>query len=131
MDNKKLMETAEGIVRINALLKQEGWEVYHFAPKANPYDGGPMIKLEIVLIDENPFLAPKESELAGTAGLPHRVLGMTIRELVEKFHGLPGIERYVKMVCDLTEADEKDQRVQERRSKLAALQAEARHTADH
>jgi hypothetical protein len=59
-----------------------------------------------------------ETELAEAAGLPQRLLGMTIRELVEKFHDLDGIERYVKMLHDLVEADEKDQRVQERRSNI-------------
>jgi hypothetical protein len=72
---------------------------------------------EILKIDTETKEAPEaETELAEAAGLPQRLLGMTIRELVEKFHDLDGIERYVKMLRDLAEADEKDQRVQEHRS---------------
>lgn len=59
-----------------------------------------------------------EYELADHAGLPKKLLNMTIRDLVIKFKGLDGLERYVKMLRDLAAADEKDQKTQERRLQL-------------
>jgi hypothetical protein len=64
------------------------------------------------------FSVFEEYEIADHAGLPKKLLGMTIRELVIKFKGLDGIERYVKMLRDLAAADEKDQKTQERRLQL-------------
>lgn len=64
------------------------------------------------------FQAFDDYETAEHAGLPQKMLGMTIRELVVKYRGLDGLETYVKMLRDLTAADEKDQRVQERRLQL-------------
>jgi hypothetical protein len=64
------------------------------------------------------FSAFEEYEIADHAGLPKKLLGMTIRELVIKFKGLDGLERYVKMLRDLAAADEKDQKTQERRLQL-------------
>jgi hypothetical protein len=64
------------------------------------------------------FSAFEEYELADHAGLPKKLLGMTIRDLVIKFKGLDGLERYVKMLRDLAAADEKDQKTQERRLQL-------------
>jgi hypothetical protein len=52
----------------------------------------------------------EEYEIADHAGLPKKLLGTTIRELVIKFKGLDGLERYVKMLRDLAAADEKDQK---------------------
>jgi hypothetical protein len=64
------------------------------------------------------FTAFDDYEIADRAGLPQKMLGMTIRELVVKYRGMEGLETYVKMLRDLTSADEKDQRVQERRLQL-------------
>jgi hypothetical protein len=64
------------------------------------------------------FAALDDYELADHAGLPKKLLGMTIRDLVIRFKGLDGLERYVKMLRDLAAADEKDQKTQERRLQL-------------
>jgi hypothetical protein len=64
------------------------------------------------------FSAFGDYELSEHTGLPRKLLGMTIRELVTKYKGMDGLERYVKMLRDLTAADEKDQKVQERRLQL-------------
>jgi hypothetical protein len=64
------------------------------------------------------FSTFEDYEIADHAGLPKKLLGMTIRELVVKFKGLDGLERYVKMLRDLAAADEKDQKTQERRLQL-------------
>ena len=64
------------------------------------------------------FSAFEDYEITDHAGLPKRLLGMTIRELVIKFKGMDGLERYVKMLRDLAAADEKDQKTQERRLQL-------------
>jgi hypothetical protein len=64
------------------------------------------------------FSAFEDYEIADHAELPKKLLSMTIRELVIKFKGLDGIERYVKMLRDLAAADEKDQKTQERRLQL-------------
>jgi len=59
-----------------------------------------------------------DSALAEYAGLPQRLLGLTLRELVQQFKGLPGMQEYVKMLKDLAAADERDQKVRERRLQL-------------
>jgi hypothetical protein len=64
------------------------------------------------------FSAIDEDGVAKHAGLPRKLLNMTIRELVIKFKGLDGLERYIKMLRDLAAADEKDQKTQERRLQL-------------
>jgi hypothetical protein len=64
------------------------------------------------------FSAFDEYEISDHAGIPKNLLGMTIRELVIKFKGLDGLERYIKMLRDLAAADEKDQKTQERRLQL-------------
>ncbi|GHV91315.1 hypothetical protein AGMMS50268_18180 [Spirochaetia bacterium] len=64
------------------------------------------------------FTSISEYEIAEYAGLPQRLLGLTLRELVIKFKGMDGMDRYVKMLRDLSAADEKDQKVQERRLQL-------------
>jgi hypothetical protein len=70
------------------------------------------------VIKNTDFSAMADAEIAEHAGLPQRLLKMTIRELVIKYRGLDGIDRYIKMLRDLTAADEKDQKVQERRLQL-------------
>jgi hypothetical protein len=64
------------------------------------------------------FSAISDFEISEYAGLPQRLLGLTLRELVIKFKGMDGMDRYVKMLKDLSAADEKDQKVQERRLQL-------------
>jgi hypothetical protein len=61
------------------------------------------------------FSAISDFEISEYAGLPQRLVGLTLRELVIKFKGM---DRYVKMLKDLSAADEKDQKVQERRLQL-------------
>jgi hypothetical protein len=64
------------------------------------------------------------------SGIPGQLLGITIRELAERFHDLDGMERYVKIWRDLIDAEEKELAVQERRLKMAGIQAESRRIAD-
>jgi hypothetical protein len=64
------------------------------------------------------FSALDDEEIARHAGLPRKLLGMSIRELVIKFKGLDGLQDYIKMLRDLAAADEKDQKTQERRLQL-------------
>jgi hypothetical protein len=59
-----------------------------------------------------------DHEISEYAGLPQRLLGFTLRDLVIRFKGLPGMQDYVKMLKDLTAADERDQKVRERRLML-------------
>lgn len=48
----------------------------------------------------------------GAAG---EMLNMTLRELITKYGSMANVEKYVKILRDLVTADEKDQRIQERR----------------
>jgi hypothetical protein len=59
-----------------------------------------------------------EFAIERATGLPTRLLGMSIRDLVIRFKGIDGLERYIKMLRDLTAAEEKDQRTRERRLQL-------------
>jgi hypothetical protein len=64
------------------------------------------------------FSAFDDYEIEKHAGLPRKLLGMTIRELVVKFKGMEGMERYIKSLKDLTIAEAQDQKTQERRLQL-------------
>lgn len=61
---------------------------------------------------------PSEDETARVAGIPKTLLGLTVRDLVVRYGNLNNVERYVRILRDLTTADEKDQRIQERRLML-------------
>jgi hypothetical protein len=78
-------------------------------------DDGKNVERAVNQID---FAALDDDEIAKHAELPRKLLGMTIGELVKKFRGLDGIERYIKMLRDLAAAEEKDQKIQERRLQL-------------
>ena len=45
----------------------------------------------------------------------NKMLNMTLRELLQNYNGLDGIEKYAKILKDLMAADERAQRIQERR----------------
>jgi hypothetical protein len=64
------------------------------------------------------FTVFDDYEISQNTGLPQKLLGMTIRELVTTFKGMEGLETYIKMLRDLAAADEKDQKTQERRLQL-------------
>ena len=64
------------------------------------------------------FTRLTDHEISEYAGLPQRLLGFTLRQLVTQFKGLPGMQEYVKMLNDLSAADERDQKVRERRLQL-------------
>jgi hypothetical protein len=64
------------------------------------------------------FSALDDEEIARYAGLPRKLLGMSIRGLVIRFKGIDGLQDYIKMLRDLSAADEKDQKTQERRLQL-------------
>ena len=78
-------------------------------------DDGKNLERVVKKIDFESF---GEYELAEHAGLPKQLLNMSIRDLVIKFKGMDGLERYIKMLRDLAAADEKDQKTQERRLQL-------------
>jgi hypothetical protein len=71
------------------------------------------------VIKQIDFSTPDDYEIAEHAGLPQKLLGMTIRELVVKHRGLSGLGEYIKMLRDLAAADKKDQKIRERRLQLA------------
>ena len=50
--------------------------------------------------------------------IPKRLLGYTLGELVSNFKDLDGIERYIKMLQDLIEADERDLAIRVKRGLL-------------
>jgi hypothetical protein len=70
------------------------------------------------IIQNADFSAMTDAEIADCIMLPRHILSLSIRELVVKFRGMEGIERYVKMLRDLTAAEERDQKIQERRLQL-------------
>lgn len=52
---------------------------------------------------------------AGYVTDANRMLNMTLRELLQNYNGLDGVEKYAKILKDLMAADERAQRIQERR----------------
>ena len=101
----------ENVLNKTFLAKRRG----KLEKEATPDKAKPAEKAAFTQID---FSAFDDYDIAEHAGLPKKLLSMTIRELVIKFKGLDGIERYVKMLRDLSAADEKDQKTQERRIQL-------------
>lgn len=59
-------------------------------------------------------VAPKNLE-ADRNGVAGNLLNLTMRELIQQHGNMANVERYAKLVKDLTVADEKEQRIQERR----------------
>lgn len=59
-------------------------------------------------------VTPDFSDIQST-GQAGKMLNMTIRELVRQYGSMQNVEKYVKILRDLVSADEKDQRIQERR----------------
>jgi len=68
-------------------------------------------------IAEAPGAAAKPVDYSSLSqsGAAGDMLNMTIRELVSKYGSMQNVEKYVKILRDLVTADEKDQRIQERR----------------
>lgn len=68
-------------------------------------------------IAEAPGAAAKPVDYSSLSqsGAAGEMLNMTIRELVSKYGSMQNVEKYVKILRDLVTADEKDQRIQERR----------------
>jgi hypothetical protein len=65
-----------------------------------------------------PVPAMDDFKLSQLAGVPRELLNMSLRELVIKFPGISNIERYAKILAQITAAAEKDQRMQERNLSL-------------
>jgi len=62
-----------------------------------------------------PGSRPDDFALAQIAGVPAReMLNMTLREIVLKYPGIDKIERYSKILKDITMSAEREQRIQER-----------------
>jgi hypothetical protein len=57
---------------------------------------------------------PDDFQLSQRAGLPRELLNLTLRELVLKYPGIDKIERYARILKEITASAEKDQRMQER-----------------
>lgn len=58
---------------------------------------------------------PYAGNATGTTGAAQEALNMTLRDLVIKHGSIDNIERYAKILRDLTAADERDQKIQARR----------------
>lgn len=59
-------------------------------------------------------MMPAPMPVADT-NIPAELLGLTLRELFQRFGSFQGLQDYVKILKDLTTADEKTQRLEERR----------------
>jgi transcriptional regulator with XRE-family HTH domain len=59
-----------------------------------------------------------DADIAAAAGTAVEMLSMTIRDLVMAHAGVPGIERYTKILRDLTATAEREQRTREHGLKL-------------
>lgn len=58
---------------------------------------------------------PKPVMFDSQSGMPAELLQMTLRELFQRYGSFDGLERYVKVLKDLMTADEKSQRLEEKR----------------
>lgn len=57
----------------------------------------------------------KNVDMETKQNTPEQLLNMTLRELVSTYGSVVNVEKYARLLKDLTTADEKDQRTQERR----------------
>jgi hypothetical protein len=55
--------------------------------------------------------------------IPKKILGLTLGEIVSRFKGLDGFERYTKMLKDLIDVDEREQALLDRKAALARQSA--------
>jgi AmiR/NasT family two-component response regulator len=77
-----------------------------------------LLLFQIFRLNSYDFSKFGDNEISEHTGLPRKLLSMTIRELVVKFKGMEGMERYIKSLKDLTIAEAQDQKTQERRLQL-------------
>lgn len=59
-----------------------------------------------------------DAQLAQSAGIPAQLLSLNLRQLVSMYNGILPLEKHAKILKDLAAADEKDQKVRERRLSL-------------
>jgi hypothetical protein len=78
--------------------------------------GGPEPEKEVSVRKLSSLAAPPdEYTLAQLAGVPaQELLGMTLKEIVLRYPGLDKIERYTKILKDVTMSAEREQRMNER-----------------
>ena len=76
---------------------------FNFATMGGQLPTGPAVAASAASVAENH---------PGAAG---EMLNMTMREILQNYGNIANVERYSKLLKDLTVADEKEQRIQERR----------------
>ncbi|GHV79788.1 hypothetical protein AGMMS49944_15790 [Spirochaetia bacterium] len=65
-----------------------------------------------------PLALQGDDQIAAAAGVPAELLTFTLRELVVRYNGMINLEKHARILRDLTTANEKELRIQERSIKL-------------
>jgi hypothetical protein len=87
-------------------------------PAASPAQAAPLAATPGLSITTTTAGTRSDTDIAATAGTAVEMLSLTIRELVMAHAGVQGIERYTKILRDLTATAEREQRTREHGLKL-------------
>lgn len=101
--NRSYLDRHQG--RVNLVIQQANTAVSSGRPAAEKATTPPKTGAAYMA----PAAYPEQS------GMPAELLKMTLRELFQKYGSFDGLERYVKVLKDLMTADEKSQRLEEKR----------------
>ena len=83
------------------------------APVANPASPEPAAKAPKAAAP-----LPINDDFGTTEGLSEIMQTMTLKQLTTRYGGIPGVERFAKILQTLAVTSEKEQRIQERRQEL-------------
>lgn len=97
-----------------AYLDKKQGRVTTIIQKANTaISSGPSVQKKTASLPGSAYMSP--AGYMDQSGMPSELLQMTLRELFQKYGSFDGLERYVKVLKDLMTADEKSQRLEEKR----------------
>lgn len=106
---------------LSAQPAQPALDVAQLVPPAQSAQPAPGAALSAQPMQPTPAASARRTSAgnitvsAGYATDANRMLNMTLRELLQNYNGLDGVEKYAKILKDLMAADERAQRIQERR----------------
>jgi hypothetical protein len=80
-------------------------------------------KQRAIIFQGCPYCPHKARQETQFENIPKRLMSMTLYEIAAKFGDMEGFERYVNTLKTLTEVDERDQALRDRKVAEALLQA--------
>lgn len=109
VDSGGMLDTDNPVNR-NYLNKHQGMQMREAAADALFASGDTEVSENKIFLNNAPSAAVEKNSHPAK-----EMLDMSLREIVKRYPNWEGVERYVKLLKDLTSADEKQQRLEERR----------------